>query len=177
MKIIVSSKNPVKINATKKAFKVVFPDEKFTISGISVPSDVSNQPISDEETLQGAVNRANNAHEISQEADYWVGIEGGIQNNKDGMMCFGWVVIRSKDLLGKGRSASFFLPPNIINLIETGMNLGDADEIVFGKRNSKIDRGTIGVLTHDLIDRTSLYTDAVIIALIPFVNRELYETI
>ncbi len=59
-KIIVASKNPVKINATKVAFEKVFPQETFEVIGMQVPSFVSDQPMSDEETLEGAINRAEN---------------------------------------------------------------------------------------------------------------------
>lgn len=50
-KVIVASKNPVKINATQSAFEKMFPDEEFSFEGISVPSGVSDQPMSEDETL------------------------------------------------------------------------------------------------------------------------------
>ena len=43
-KIIVGSRNPVKIKATLKAFKKVFKNEKFKIEGVDVPSGVPSQP-------------------------------------------------------------------------------------------------------------------------------------
>ncbi|MBN1971102.1 MAG: inosine/xanthosine triphosphatase [Candidatus Delongbacteria bacterium] len=174
MKIIVSSKNPVKINATLNGFMEVFPKEVFEIEGVSVPSDVSDQPMNEEETYQGALNRAGNAYKDFPEADYWVGIEGGIEKKNSEMMTFAWVYIKSKKLEGKGRSASFFLPPEIVSLINQGKELGDADDIVFGKSNSKQKNGAVGILTGDLITRESLYIPAVIMALIPFKNETLY---
>ncbi len=180
MKIIVSSTNPVKINATLEGFQQVFPNKTFEIEGLSVPSGVSDQPISEKETMEGAKNRVLNAHEIYPKADYWVGIEGGIQKVESDeqddpeMMTFAWVFIKSKDQIGKGRSASFFLPPKVVTLIEQGKELGEADDIVFGKNNSKQQNGAIGILTEDLITRTALYIPAVIIALIPFKNTHLY---
>jgi len=166
MKIIVSSQNPVKINASLKAFQTVFPKEKFKIQGISVPSNVSDQPM---------LNRAKNAFTKSPEADYWVGIEGGIEKYNNEMMTFAWVFVKGRTKLGKGRSASFFLPPKVVELINEGKELGDADDIVFGKNNSKQSTGSIGILTDDLITRTELYIPAVIMALIPFKNLELYQ--
>jgi len=77
-KIIVASENPVKIKATLIGFEKMFPDEKFTISGVSVPSGVSNQPRSDEESLTGSLNRANNAQASYLKADFWVGMEAGV---------------------------------------------------------------------------------------------------
>jgi len=175
MKIIVSSKNPVKINSTTEAFEKVFPKEKFETVGVSVSSEVSDQPMTEEETLQGAINRANNAYKKDKNADFWVGIEGGIQEINNELMTFAWVYIKTEELVGKGRSASFFLPPKIVELIREGKELGVADDIVFGKTNSKQKNGAIGILTGDLIVRKTLYIPAIIIALIPFRNQKLYK--
>ena len=52
-KVIITSKNPVKINATKKAFEKVFND-RFEFEGVSADSLVSDQPMNNAETLNGA---------------------------------------------------------------------------------------------------------------------------
>ena len=46
----------------------------------NVPSGVSDQPRSEQETLEGARNRARSAARGYPHADYWVGIEGGIED-------------------------------------------------------------------------------------------------
>ena len=61
MKIIIASRNPIKINATKLAFEQMFPDNLFQFDGVSISSDISDQPMSNNETLNGAMNRSNNA--------------------------------------------------------------------------------------------------------------------
>lgn len=175
MKIVIASKNPVKINATLKGFKSVFNEEGFEIEGVSVSSDVADQPMSEAETMTGALNRVNNAKLAIPVADYWVGIEGGVANLNNEMITFAWVyVLNEKGLLGKGRSASFFLPQKVVSLIKQGKELGDADDIVFGKSNSKQQNGAVGLLTKDNITRESLYVPDVVMALIPFINETLY---
>ena len=59
--IVVASHNPVKIQAAVHGFQRMFPDEEFTVQNVSVPSGVSRQPLSNAETLQGALNRARQA--------------------------------------------------------------------------------------------------------------------
>jgi len=54
------------------------------------------------------------------------------------------------------------------------MELGDADDQVFSKNNSKQQNGAVGLLTDDVISRKSLYLPAVQMAFIPFLNSELY---
>lgn len=173
--IIISSKNPVKIQAVKDGFQKLFPDQKYSFEGISVPSGVSDQPMGNEETYQGAYNRAKNAQAQHPTADYWLGIEGGnILHGANEMEAMAWVVALSKDKMGKARTAGFFLPHKVVELIQQGYELGHADDIVFGKQNSKHDQGACGLLTKGLIDRLALYVPAVIMALIPFKQKELY---
>lgn len=174
-KIIVASKNPVKINATLNGFQKMFPGEDYEIEGISVPSGVDDQPFNDHDTFQGAWNRMENAYRAFTNADYWVGIEGGIEEKGAEMEAYAWVVVKSStDKIGKGRTGTFFLPKQVAELVRGGKELGDADDIVFGKTNSKQENGAVGILTGDVVDRTKYYEEAVVLALIPFKNELLY---
>jgi len=173
-KIIVASKNPIKINSVKLGCKKVFPHLDFECEGVAVPSDVSDQPMSNQETLQGATNRATHAKNNFPNAKYWVGIEGGIERIGEEMMAFAWIVILSKDKMGKARTGTFFLPPKVVELINQGKELGEADDIVFGHSNSKQKNGAVGILTGNLTDRTQFYVEAMVLALIPFLNKEIY---
>ncbi len=173
-KVIIGSKNPVKINATKIAFNKMFSDESFSFHGVDATSQVSDQPFSDQETLCGAINRSNNAKVAFNDADYWIGIEGGVSKNNEEMQVFAWVFIQSESINGKAKTATFNLPKKIIELVDTGMELGDADDLVFKRKNSKQQNGAVGILTNNLIDREKYYTHALIMALIPFNNIDLY---
>jgi non-canonical (house-cleaning) NTP pyrophosphatase len=84
------------------------------------------------------------------------------------------VVLSPAGMAGKGRTGTFFLPPAVAALIQQGKELGEADDIVFAQSNSKQKNGAIGILTGDVIDRAALYEPAVIMALLPFKNPELY---
>lgn len=173
-RLIVASKNPVKINASLSAFKEVFLSTSFLVDGISVSSGVSAQPMSDEETFQGAINRAVKARETYPIANFWVGLEGGVEEIGGETRSVVWAVVLSKDQIGKAKTASFILPPKMAEMIKGGMEMGDADDMIFGTVNSKQKLGAIGLLTNGVIDRTKLYKDGVILALIPFLNPELY---
>lgn len=174
-RIVVASKNPVKINAAEIGFAKMFPEETFKIEGVSVPSLVSDQPKSDQETLTGALNRVENASKLVIKADYWVGIEGGVDYQNKEMVTFAWVVVKSKEgKIGKGKTGLFYLPKKVVELIKQGKELGEADDIVFGKMNSKQVNGAVGILTGDVITRTGFYEPAVILSLISFKNLDLY---
>jgi non-canonical (house-cleaning) NTP pyrophosphatase len=109
--IAIGSKNPCKIDSVKTAFHKVFREQlqgeeyELVFSGHGVPSNVSDQPIGDDETLLGAKNRALGALEAAQilsnenegdvgVPDFGVGLEGGIEikiknkrENDNGNVC------------------------------------------------------------------------------------------
>ncbi len=174
-KIVLASNNPVKIQAALNGFQRMVPGEEFAVESVSVPSGVSNQPYSDQETITGAANRASRAAHVVPMADYWIGIEGGIQEWLEEIVAFAWVVVKDRRLTGKGRTGTFFLPDEVARLVRQGKELGEADDIVFGRVNSKQENGAVGLLTGNVIDRAKFYEEAVILALIPFKNPDLYR--
>ena len=173
-RITVASQNPVKLMAALAAFQQMFPAADFAVDGVSVRSGVPDQPTSVSETMAGARNRAENARVAEPESDFWVGIEGGIEDSLLGMTCFARVHVLGRDgVTGLGQTAVFYLPREVAELVRGGLELGHADDKVFGRDNSKQQNGAIGLLTDDLIDRQAYYTHALIMALVPFKNREL----
>lgn len=58
-----------------------------------VPSDISDMPISIEEVMEGAKNRANNLKKAGIEADYYIGIEGGTTRFGEKAYLFGSVYV------------------------------------------------------------------------------------
>ena len=175
MKIVcVASSNPVKLRATREGFERMYPGMDFEIRSTLPMISLPQQPSSDIETLQCAMLRAHNIRELAPGADYWVGIEGGVEDKPDGMVTFAWVVVLDSSRAGRGKSGEFFLPEAVAQLVRQGMELGNADDKVFSRNNSKQGDGAVGLLTANVIDRAGLYTPAVIFALIPFKNTELY---
>ena len=176
MNIAIASKNPVKINAIERAFKKAFPTTEFKIDALEAHSNVSDQPLGEEETLKGATNRLNSVKEKASNANYFASIEGGlIQENKN-YLVFAWVLIESKEVLGKAKTAMFYLPETLAFHIREGKELGEADDLVFKRENSKQGDGTIGKLTNQLIDRTAYYEHAAILALAPHISRGIYSS-
>ena len=174
-KIVIASTNPVKMAATQRGFYRMFPDHAFHFTSMSVPSGVREQPLSSAETLQGAMQRTQAARERVPDATYWVGIEGGVETEPHGVGAFAWIVIRSSELIGQSRTGTFYLPPPVADLLRRGKELGEAGDIVFGTIDSKRAGGAIGLLSGQALDRTQLYEQAVILALVPFKNTSLYH--
>ena len=93
MRIVVGSKNPVKLAAVRQAFFRAFPDRPLVCVGHDVPSGVSDQPWGHAETRTGALQRARGALLAETGADYAVGIEGGVVGEV-GLRSVAYVAIR-----------------------------------------------------------------------------------
>jgi len=93
-----------------------------------------------------------------------------------GVECYAWMAIKEirTNRWGFARTASFVLPHVVSKLILEGVELGEADDRVFGRTNSKQEDGSVGLLTRGIIDRTEYYVHALTLALVPFMNREVY---
>ena len=175
LRLVVSSTNPVKLRAVETGVCDAFPGVDVRIDSVAVDSGVSEQPATDVETVLGAENRARAARDAMPGADYWFGVEGGVEDTSRGMLTFAWIVVVDGDgRVGRARSAAFVLPEAVAEKVRDGMELGHADDEVFGRTDSKRRDGAIGLLTAGALDRAGLYAPAVTAAMIPFLNPELF---
>ena len=177
IKIIVGSKNPVKINAATKAMAQLFPESIIDASGMDAPSGVAAQPMTDKDTRQGAINRVRYCQQQVQQdtqADYYFAMEGGVDCFDFGPATFAYIAIGHKDQLAIGRSAILPLPMQVYRALEAGEELGHVMDRLFNTVNIKQKGGAIGLLTHGHATRESNYTQAIILAMAPLLNPDIY---
>jgi inosine/xanthosine triphosphatase len=169
MKIFVASKNPVKINAVTIAASETYPDAE--VIGISVESGVSAQPMTDQETLTGSINRAkalkkevlSKKYCSSDEEAIFIGAEGGVYHprfakREKELWSTVWIsVLDHNDQIYSASGARFCLPQVLADGILTGKELGTVMGNLFDDPNLKQKSGAIGVLTKNFIDRTEEY--------------------
>ena len=176
MKILTGSENPVKIEAVREAFSHYFDD--ITVVGIPVQSNVGRQPFNDE-TFEGAHNRALLLREINAErrmnGQFFIGLEGGVLKCYSRWFVLGAVcIIDSNGRVGFGGSPLFEIPAHISSRLTDGTELGDIIDEITGDRNTKQKEGAIGLFSRGVIKRKDLYTSAVICAVGPFLNADLF---
>jgi inosine/xanthosine triphosphatase len=176
MKILVGSKNPVKIDAVREAFSFYF--DSIILQGISVDSNVSDQPIN-EETFVGAEYRAKELLKVNNEkllkADFFVGIEGGIQQLYKKWFAFGCMCIIDKNgRTSFGTSANFELPEIVVNQLLKRKELGHVMDEIMEQENTKQKGGAISFFTNGKMNRKELYIPGLISALVPFQHPNMY---
>lgn len=174
MKIIVGSKNPVKVESVKEAFQKYWPEA--VVNGIEVKSGVSEQPQSEEETTRGARQRAILALKSDTSADYGVGLEGGVTEVEGKLFECAWVAIVDRNgNEGLAGGLYFELPEKIASEIRKGGELGPLMDKFTGQTNVKQGSGAIGIFTKGELDRKTAYVQIVLSALIKFVSPEWFE--
>lgn len=174
LKIIVGSKNPVKINATKLAFAQLYPECEIDCQGVKAPSDVAEQPLTAAETLLGAQNRVRYC-KAQIAADFYVAFEGGVDRFDYGPSTFAYVVIADHHKESVGRSAILPLPEKLYQALCDGEELGPLMDRLFNTENIKQKGGAIGLLTNGLETREGNYRQAITLAMAPFLHAELFS--
>lgn len=176
MIVAVGSRNPVKVNAARAGLGDLLGGEVEAL-GIETGSGVASQPVGDDETRAGALNRARAALAAIESAVLGIGLEGGVVEIGSSLYCCAWCAIVDRaGHTGWASTGRCELPPPVAELVRRGMELGAADDAVFGRTNSKQGEGAVGLLTRGRIDRTAFYAPAVTMALARFLNQELYRS-
>ncbi len=171
--IIVASQNPVKIDAAQRGFERMFPGAAFNVKTVSVPSGVSDQPMSSQETLRGALNRTCAAAHLQPRLITGLESKAGLRKSMANWKPLpGWS-FNTAGAPPKAEREPLCCPRLWQPWCAKGRNWR-ADDIVFQRSNSKQANGAIGLLTADALNRTEYYEQAVILALVVFRNPELY---
>jgi inosine/xanthosine triphosphatase len=171
--IHVGSENPVKVRAVDNVFSKLF--RRVHVSGITAKVDVPPQP-KENEVILGAIQRAKAA--MSKGCDFAVGIEAGLIWNDIAKKYFDvqyCAVVDKAKRISLGHGSGFYYPDNVIDFVKQGKTVGRSMEDLFGMKNIGREKGAIGFLSKDLLTRTKLSEQAVLMAMIPRIRRELYE--
>ena len=176
--VAVGSSNPAKIKAVESALKKL--KIKASVRSCLVKTTVGPQPLSLKETLRGALERAHNARALLS-TDLGVGLESGIVSfpaTISGYLNFQICAIIDRDgRVTLGTSPGFEFPTQAVRKVISG-EVAEFEvlmEKISGEKRIGEKYGAIGFLTRNVVTRQDLGEHAVIMALIPRLNPELYS--
>jgi inosine/xanthosine triphosphatase len=180
IRITIGSKNPVKIAAANKAISLLLPDAEVICQAMHAPSGVADQPMTDSETKTGAINRARYCEQQARtfpelSADLYIAMEGGVDHFEHGAATYAYMAIIYQGKLSIGRSAQLPLPESVYRALEAGEELGHVMDRLFNTVNIKQKGGAIGLFTHGKASRESVYTQAIVLAMAPFLNPQVFN--
>ena len=177
MKIAIGTTRKPKIDGVKKAIETCpyFQNIEDEIEYITkdVLSNVSKMPMTLDEIMLGAKNRAKNLFEAGVVADFFVGIEGGVEKFGEKAYLLGCVYIES----AKGEGHYGFSPmmevPEIVwrRMYDKGEELGPIMENLSGGRDVRSENGSMGMWTDDMLVRRDEFVFAFYSAIAPFFNE------
>jgi inosine/xanthosine triphosphatase len=204
--VAVGSTRRPKVNAVAEALASIrnlFEDSpEFEVVGVEVASGVRHTPLTREDLMAGARQRAEALARMARDGEhpwkYFVGLEGGFDvipgldamPNLDVMPELDivreaqqrWVFLESwayvADEAGRGafgRSGSVLVPEALAeSVVDDGVELSEAIDAFADGHNIRDAEGAWGVFTRNLITRQESFRVAVINAFAPFFNREVY---
>lgn len=156
IEFIIGSVNQAKVKAAENVISTYYPEANLT--AMNTHSNVSAQPISDEETMRGAINRAINVQSENPNA-IGIGLEGGVKKIGNTFYICNWgaLILRDGQILTAG-GAEIPLPDEIAKEIEIGKELGPVIEQYFKQKGVRQKEGAMGMLTAGAVTRIELFT-------------------
>jgi inosine/xanthosine triphosphatase len=176
MKVIITTTNKAKKQALQDVFSPIWTISEYISEKFD--SQVSEQPMSEQEGIQGAQNRVHKGRTQYPDADFVIGMEGFVDQTKHGMFLGGCVIIQDKNKTeGIGISAKIQLPSWIGTALKNGEELGPLIQKYKQDNDDKIrhQEGTNGILTNGLYTRVDEFKDATKCAVAKFQNPHLYQ--
>jgi inosine/xanthosine triphosphatase len=169
--VAVGSTNPAKTSAAGDVLARAFPGCR--VAPVEVPSGVPAQPLGAEQTAEGARNRARAALAAVPGARLGVGLEGGVDREGHLVNCVA-VADAATDVVHLAWGVRFPLPPEVVERVLAGEELGPVMDGVSGIPASKQTLGAVGFLTDGLFTRAQMWQGPLACALAPLLHPELY---
>lgn len=186
--IAVGSTRKPKLAAVREAVdgmsQLLAAQTSIEIVGVEVESGVNHTPLSREESMRGARQRAAWLEQVSkQEAkpwNYFVGLEGGldsvIENGERRVFLESWAYVSDGSRGYFGRSGAVELPEALAEeVFVRGTELSMAIDQFVGEAGIRDAQGAWGVLSGNKITRQEAFRVALIAAFAPFFNQPMYR--
>ncbi len=159
MQIAIGSLNPAKIKAVQTAFEKN--GYQCLITGVDVPSGVSEMPFNDDETIAGAIGRAKQAL-IESKFNIAIGLEGGVMESENGLLLTNWgaLVVEGKNPIIAG-GARIILPDEISDRLRSGEELGPVMNDFANRLDVRSTDGAIGVFSSGRVKREDMFAHIV----------------
>jgi inosine/xanthosine triphosphatase len=201
--VAVGSTRRPKLDAVTAAFSSIsfaFPD--FEIVGVEVESGVRHTPLTREDLMTGARQRAEALVRIARSENkpwnYFIGLEGGIdvvaatdvmpsldivpdidvvaEAGNRWVFLENWAYITDGVTGSFGQSGAILLPEILARIVvDDGVELSEAIDAFAGRQGIRDAEGAWGILSRNLISRQEAFRVAVLNAMAPFYNREIYS--
>jgi inosine/xanthosine triphosphatase len=189
--VAVGSTRRPKVDAVKEALDALGASlgkgKLCDVVAVEVESSVRHTPLTREDLMKGARNRAEELVKIALDKNeprtYFVGLEGGFDVVYEGgarwVFLENWAYVTDGNARASfGQSGAILVPEALAKrVVDEGVELAEAIDSFAGGHGIRDAQGTWGVLTRGLITRQEAFRVAVVNAFAPFVNSALYSDV
>ena len=175
MKIVIWTQSPPKVKAIQQAIDnvVYFKDKDIEVVPLKVSSDISDMPISLEENMLGAKNRAWNCKKEIPNADLYVGMEWWTTMIEDKAYLFWVVYILDKNWNSHYGISNMMEVPEYFRkkIYDEGLELWPVLAEVTQEENASKKWWAFAHWSDDMLTRTDQFVLAFTSAIVPFYNK------
>lgn len=178
IKVIITSKNPVKIEATRDSFSQFY-DNILFLEIDTENGGLASQPIGEEETFNSSQRRVEYGRRLKPNSNFYVGIEAGvlINSTSNNARIVVYSSVGDNKVIETVRGCEIPIPAQWYDeLVQHHHNeLGDLMSNISGIQNIKQKQGAVGFLTRNVTKRYDILKQSITMALIPFLNPSLFD--
>ncbi len=183
MRIGVGSRNKAKLIAAQRAIEIIrksfFTDspDKILFFETDTRTSVPEMPLTLNELMQGALERALFVYDKFDNINFSIGLEGGVfrSDSKSDAFLQSWAYVYDGSRGYYGSSGALTLPDKISHaLYHEKQELSDVIDSISGKNDVRSNEGTFGILTGNAITRSQSFETAIVAALTPLFNKSFY---
>lgn len=172
-----------KVNGVQRAFQKIShisPFNNLVFEPLQIESGVQATPLSIDELMTGARQRAEAAFAIGEsknsEIILSVGVEGGSYVSQKHVFLQSWACAYDGKRRSFGSSGAIEIPQALSDaVVRDGADLGKVIDVFAEQNDVRSNQGTWGILTADLITREDSFELATLNALAPFFNKKMYD--
>jgi inosine/xanthosine triphosphatase len=170
-KIVLTSKNPVKLSVVKNIVEQLLPDISFEY--ISLDLDTKKAELFGKEHIVGYMTDIlSKARESVSDAEYYVCMQGGMEDNEGEMHETAYVIV--SDSTGRNevsRCSTFRVPTQVANEVRNGKDFAKSVDEFFKVQDTKTTGGFVSILTKGIVNKESHYSQPFAIALSTLIQK------
>ena len=158
-KIYLGTQSEQKLQIVKSYFTNIIREE-ISIKTKDVKSEIMDQPLTEEITIDGAKNRSRNAIKDEKNYDFSIGLEGGLSliNSIYYLVCVVSIFENNKFYVGVSKKIP--LPILVSNKIKNGKEFGIVIREYKNNLENTLENKKLIELTDELISREKSFTEA-----------------
>lgn len=174
-KIVLTSKNPVKVSLVQKMTEQLFPDTSFEYIPLDLDAK-SAELFGKQQIMTFMTDSLSRARESVSDAEYYVCLQGGMEDSGDEMHETAYVMV--SDSTGRSEvsgCSTFRVPTQIASEVRNGKDFAKAVDEFFKVQDTKTTGGFVSILTKGIVNKSSHYEQSFAIALSTLIQKGWFE--